>query len=425
MRIWGQGPMGLYAMGTPKVATPAASVRAKPSESPRDAAMRDSHWPGAASCAAIFAVSFNLRPVLTSLPPLFPDLEKAKLASSSELAILASLPVLCFSLFSLIVQPLRRLAGERRAITITMLLLTTSVLARGISRTLLLPMTVLSAGAITVLTALLAAVMKDFASRSATILTCYLIGLYSGAALGSAVSVPIYVSSGKSLPIALGAWAIPTALGLFIWLIYRSHDPPTPTTASPATANASKRSVLRWRLAWLISAFMGLQACLYYAALNWLPMILHHRGLSLEYGGTLVSTLNLGGLAAAFIVPPIAAKASMRRVLPLSTAILSVASMIAVYYAPIQSAAIWCITLGLAQGSAIALATSYVVNKSGDAKTATSLSAMSQGIGYLIAAIGSLALGEVWVHGSFGPEAFLWLFIAVGSSQLILGLIVA
>jgi CP family cyanate transporter-like MFS transporter len=71
------------------------------------------------------------------------------------------------------------------------------------------------------------------------------------------------------------------------------------------------------------------------------------------------------------------------------------------------------VILGIAQGAGFALALTLIVLRSPDARVASQLSAMAQGVGYLIAACGPLLVGLLrgWT-GSFDTGALLYLLIA-------------
>jgi len=60
----------------------------------------------------ITVLAFNLRAAITSLPPLFPELSARLGLSAPAITALATIPVLCFGLFSGVAAPLSRRFGE-------------------------------------------------------------------------------------------------------------------------------------------------------------------------------------------------------------------------------------------------------------------------------------------------------------------------
>jgi CP family cyanate transporter-like MFS transporter len=64
----------------------------------------------------ILVLAANLRAAITSLPPIFPEIESALHVSAGVLAVLAAIPVLCFGFFSSAGAPLSRRLGEDRVL---------------------------------------------------------------------------------------------------------------------------------------------------------------------------------------------------------------------------------------------------------------------------------------------------------------------
>jgi len=64
---------------------------------------------------AVAAAGFNLRTAITSLPPLFPDLQGPLHLSPATLSLLAATPVICFGVvsgFAAALAPFRSMAKE-------------------------------------------------------------------------------------------------------------------------------------------------------------------------------------------------------------------------------------------------------------------------------------------------------------------------
>jgi cyanate permease len=173
----------------------------------------------AISFVVILALSLNLRPSITSLPPIFPELAARLSLSAGQITLLATLPVLLFAVSSLAMPAIRMRIGEDRLVTGSLSLLAISLLARGLFPGVLLLGTALAAAAIGFIGALIPSLASRYNPRSAgAMLGLYLVGLYGGAILGGATSVPIYINTNKSLVIALGVWSFLAILTLPIWI---------------------------------------------------------------------------------------------------------------------------------------------------------------------------------------------------------------
>jgi CP family cyanate transporter-like MFS transporter len=353
---------------------------------------------------AVAAAGLNLRTAITSLPPLFPDLQTRLHLSSATLSLLAATPVICFGVVSAFTAWLNRRYGEEMILQLALVLLTAGLLLRGVAPgAMLFPGTVLAASAIAVLNVLLSSMAKRrWPERAGLLVGIYLTTLSAGAILSSLLSVPLYRSSGGSVRLALGVWALPAALAVLLWLPqlrYRTAGP-APGTADGAAAGAAGTAptragvkVYRYALAWQVTAFMGLQSLLYYAALSWLPTIFQDRGASAVTAGNLLALMGAGNLATSLIVPVLAHRSPSQRALVVPSLLGTAAGLAGSLWAPLGSAPFWVLVLGVSQGSCLGLAIFFMMARAPDADVAASLSAFAQSVGYLAASAGPLEVG--------------------------------
>ena len=374
---------------------------------------------------AVAAAGLNLRTAITSLPPIFPDLQTSLHLSSAALSLLAATPVICFGVVSAFTAWLNRRYGEEMILLVALILLTAGLLLRGVAPgVMLFPGTVLAASAIAVLNVLLSSMAKRrWPERAGLLIGIYLTMLSAGAILSSLLSVPLYDSSG-SLQLALGVWAVPAALAVLLWLPqlrYRSvgrapaaADGTVPEAdGAPAPARAGVK-VYRYALTWQVTAFMGLQSLLYYAALSWLPTIFQDRGDSAVTAGNLLALMGVGNLATSLVVPVLAHRRPSQRGLVVPSLIGTAAGLAGSLWAPLGSAPFWVLVLGVSQGSCLGLAIFFMLARAPDAGVAASLSAFAQSVGYLVASAGPLVVGLL--HSATGswnlPVALLLVLCA-------------
>jgi CP family cyanate transporter-like MFS transporter len=342
---------------------------------------------------AVAAAGFNLRTAITSLPPLFPDLGTRLHLSATALSVLAATPVICFGVVSAFAAWLNRRFGEEPILLVALGVLTAGLLLRGAAPAVLLfPGTALAASAIAILNVLLSSMVKRrWPERAGLLIGIYLTMLSLGAILSSLLSVPLYRSSGGSVRLALGLWAAPAALAALLWLPqlrYRAHLPaPVPVPAP------GRIKVYKYALTWQVTAFMGLQSLLYYAALSWVPTIFQDRGASAVTAGNLLALMGVGNLATSLIVPVLAQRAHGQRALVLPSIIGTAAGLTGVLWAPLGQAPLWILVLGVSQGACLGLAIFFMMARSPNPGVAASLSAFSQSVGYLAASAGPLEVG--------------------------------
>jgi MFS transporter, CP family, cyanate transporter len=390
---------------------------------------------------AVAAAGFNLRTAITSLPPLFPDLQTRLHLSSAELSLLAATPVICFGVVSAFAAWLNRRFGEEAILLAALGVLTAGLLLRGADPAILLfPGTALAASAIAILNVLLSSMVKRrWPERAGLLIGIYLTALSVGAILSSLISVPLYRSSGGSVPLALGLWAAPAALAVLLWLPqlrYRSAGsvPVGPGGLAPVGPGAlvtpaggpvtGRIKVYRYALTWQVTAFMGLQSLLYYAALSWLPTIFQDRGSSAVTAGNLLALMGVGNLATSLIVPVLAHRTPSQRALVVPSLIGTAAGLAGSLWAPLGQAPLWVLVLGISQGSCLGLAIFFMMARAPNPGVAASLSAFAQSVGYLAASAGPLEVGLL--HTATGSwDIPVVLLLVLSAFELVVGLLAA
>jgi len=221
----------------------------------------------------------------------------------------------------------------------------------------------------------------------------YLLCLAAGAILGSLLAVPLYQSSGGSVRLTLGLWALPALAAALAWLPqWRFRTTPAgPGGGRPDGSRLVK--VSRHLLAWQVMGFMGLQSLIYYSALSWLPILLRDRGAGAVHAGSLLALMNFGNAVTALVAPMLAQRARDQRWLIVATVTVSAVGLAGLWFGPLGGAAAWTLLFGLGQGAALGLAIYFTAARAPDPVTSASLSAFTQGGGYLVATAGPLAVG--------------------------------
>ena len=368
----------------------------------------------------IVVLAFNLRGSITSLPPLFPELSTSLHLSPAAIAALAATPVLCFGVFSGVAAPLSRRYGEERVLLAALALLAVGLVGRGaLPGRLLFPGTVLASAAIALMNVLLPSLVKRrYPARAGLLIGVYLLSLAAGAILASLIAVPMFQASGGSVPLALGIWALPAAVAALVWL------PQWRFRTAPAGARPPEQrrllKVSRYLLAWQVMGFMGLQSLIYYATLSWLPTLFRDRGADPVHAGTLLALMNIGNAVTLMLVPVLAHRTRDQRWLVALTVASAAVGLTGAWFAPMGGAAIWVVLLGFGQGAALALAVYFTVARAPDPVSSASLSAFTQGAGYLVATTGPLVVG--FLHTATGNWTVpVVVLLAVLAAELAVG----
>lgn len=336
-------------------------------------------------------VGLNLRPALSSLAPLLPRIEDEGVFSVLTLSMLTTLPVLCLGLFAPFAPWLAQRLGMERSLALALVVLSAGLALRGFSNApLLFTGTILAGAAIGILGTLLPALVKRELADKADLMTgVYTMALCLGGALGAGLSIPLADFFG-SWSVSLMSWASLSLTSLAVWLIIMPQPLPDKQVK---VSNSRIRSLLNQPLAWQIMLLMGSQSSLAYIVFGWLPTLLVRQGYSESEAGWLMGLSILTQLSSAIAAPWIARMSKDQRpALMLVLALIGIGLWMLLLGSP---ALRWpgAIVLGLGQGGSFSLALTLIVLRSGDSKIAGELSALAQGGGYTLAAMGPLIVG--------------------------------
>lgn len=338
-------------------------------------------------------ISLNLRPTLTSVPPLVGALRTDLQMSAAALALLTALPLLVFGLFSTSVPAIARAVGPQRAVTVALALLAATLLLRaGGGPGVLLVGTALAAVAIATSNVLIPGLIRRRHSHRAGLATgLYAMALGMGATLGAATAVPLQQSFGGRWQPALAAWAVPALIAFGAWhVVGRRTDS---SLAVPVVAGPRSRMV-RQPVAWAVLVFLGLQSLIFFTLIAWLPAFFQDLGYSPARSGLLLALAQLAGVPGSLIVPQLAMRSRHQVGYVAATVTLSVVGLLGLVLAPTSLPELWSVCAGIGS-SAFPLGLALIVLRT-HAPTATdALSGFAQGGAYLIAALGPVLAGSL------------------------------
>jgi CP family cyanate transporter-like MFS transporter len=367
---------------------------------------------------SLIMVALNLRPALSSVAPVLPEIMRDTGLSAAGAGLLTTAPVLCLGLFGPLAPVISRWMRSERVVFLFLAVLAVGLLVRGVGTVAALligsGLIGIAIGIVNVLLPVL--IKKDFSGSPALMTGVYTMALSTGAALASGLTVPLSKWMDGSWPLALAAWVVPVLGAMAVWM---------PRLKGASEASLGPRVDLRgiWTnaLAWQVTLFMGLQSALAYAVFGWLAPILRDRGMNDISAGALVSVSIIAQVVAALVTPVLATRGRDQRPAVVICMVLNMAGLLGCVLGPLSAALLWAVILGLGQGASFALALTLIVLRSADARTAGQLSSMAQGVGYCLAATGPLLVGVL--HGWTGSWSALGiLFLAIGSGALLAGL---
>ncbi len=346
-----------------------------------------------ASTVVIFLLAINLRPAVTSLGAALPDIS---VAGNLVAAVLVALPLWAIGLGGWATPWLCGRVGAHRTVTVGLGGLVLSLAGRVLGgSSQLLVGTALACLSI----AVLGTMLPLLAGGSAA----FTFGLGLGSTAGALVTPAVVMSS--SWRYALGLWAIVALLTMQMW--QRTPDealvaPQRATGTTPAAA---------------LTIHFGLISTVTFLVMGWLPGILRDAGVSPTTAGTCLAVSMAMGLPMMLLVPGWTRRWRNQTLLVVVLATPNVIGVTGLLLAPAAAPWLWAVATGAGMGS-LAFALTTISLRSKD--SSLSLSAMVQGVGYVIAGFGVLACG--WLHTHTGTwQTPLLLVLAILLGQITSG----
>ncbi|QKW33666.1 MFS transporter [Actinomadura sp. NAK00032] len=346
----------------------------------------------------IVLVAVNLRPAIAAVGPVLTEISDEFGLSGTAAGALTTLPLVFFGSYGLVAAFLPRAPRGETLLVSAMALLVGGLVLRLLDGPAALFAGSLVAGiAISIGNIAMPGIIKrDHPTRITTVTAVYTVAVTVGASLSSGVVVPVEHAFDSSWRLPLGLLAVPAALAGLLW-VPRARRAAHAARSAPPAAHRRGVTALVWRsgLAWNVTVFMGLQSLLAYVVLGWLPTICQDRGMDEAAAGYVLALTSGVQAIGSLAVPVLARRTRDQRPLVVATAVLALVGFAGTTWAPIGSVWGWAVVLGFGQGLGFATALSFIGLRAHDAQVAAQLSGMAQGVGYVIAALGPLALGAL------------------------------
>lgn len=347
---------------------------------------------------ALVLVALNLRPAIASVAPLLDAIAADLRMTPTALGVLTALPVVCMGLFAPLAPVLSSRVGAGRALLGCLAVLAAGCAVRGVAGAAgLFAGTALAGAGIAVAGALLPPLVRaHFPDRTGPVTGLYTGGLITGALLAAVATDPLRALLG-SWPVALACWALPALGALAGWVALTRDGRAAPGEASPAAPDAHAASGQPWRDrgSWLVTAFMGGQSLLYYAALAWLAARYTALGVPAATAGLLLGVFSATQLVSALLLPALAHRTGDTRPYVAGSLAATTAALLLIAFAPQVAAWLWVALLGLGVGGQFALALTLVADAAPSPAGAARLSGMAFAVGYCLAALGPFAVGAL------------------------------
>ncbi|HWK98362.1 MAG TPA: MFS transporter, partial [Parapedobacter sp.] len=258
----------------------------------------------------IILVATNLRAPITSVGPVVPQIQDALHLSNTLTGLITTIPLLAFAVLSPIAS---ELAGKWRMEVLlwaAIWAIGLGLLIRASSNTALLFSGAALVGCgIAFGNVLVPPFIKQrFPHRIGLVTGIYSVAMNITASLASGFSIAIGHWTGQGWKGSIGVWFVFSVIAIIFWapqLKRRSSEAPV---GQSAVRRQPGTSMLRSRLAWYITIFMGLQSLLFYCSVAWLPVVLQDWGMVSEKSGWVLSFVQFTQLPIVFVGPIIAGR---------------------------------------------------------------------------------------------------------------------
>jgi len=359
----------------------------------------------------------NMRLPITMMPGLISALKQTLGLPSSMAGFITTIPLLTFAIMSPIIARLGHRFGNELIIYLMLIVLATGSYLRVVPSMMLLFIGTLLVGiGVDGGNVLIPAIIKDnFPKRIELATSSYTLSMVFVGSLGTGLSG--LMAAHWSLTSSMAILSVIGLVNLIVWIPNLKYNHRAPLMTKASNQRDKRPSVWRLPLAWIVTAFFGLQALVYYSLLTWLPTIFMARGFSVVVAGNLVTIMQLSGLPMSFLVPATSGKKAgvVTMIIVIGVGFMAGAAGILLPGLSFGLAVILCVLLGLGSGAAFSLAVVFFTQKTTNGFETADLSGMAQSAGYLLAAFGPVIFG--WLGSHVGWGLVLWL--AIGFSALL------
>jgi CP family cyanate transporter-like MFS transporter len=360
-------------------------------------------WAGRALAVVgvVFAAA-NLRTAVAALSPIVAHVDDDIPLDPLGLGLLGTLPPLCFAVFGLLAPVLQSRVRLETLLVVPLVLVVLGHFVRAVAPSfplLAIGSALAFAGMGVANVALPPVVKKYFPDRVGLMTSVYATVLSLMTFVPPLVAVPVADAAGWR--VSLGLWSVFAIAAVVPWIGLllrerrgRERAAPTDDTASIAIvpATAAGRT---WRspLAWGMAVLFGTTSLNVYAMFAWLPQLLiEDAGVSQAEAGSLLSLYAAVGLPASIIVPVLAVR--LRSVWPLLIAGIAfyVSGYAGLLFVPETLTWLWVSLAGA--GPLLFPLTLVLINlRTRTGAGSVALSGFTQGVGYIVGAIGPLVFG--------------------------------
>lgn len=349
----------------------------------------------ALAVVAVLSLAVTMRGGAASPGPLIDSITGAFGLGETAGGIVSALPGLCFGAVGILAVPIGRRLGLTGTILLAAALAAAGLLLRPLvgSYALFVMLSAVALAGPAIGNVLLPAWIKRHGGTSTVLLmTIYTVMIAVSGGLGSLLAVPV-ADARAGWRGSLLLWGLIALPGLLVWgLVLRRTGHDFPPRALLGDDDRGEGSLLRSPTAIALTVLFGLQSMNAYVQMGWLPRIYIDAGLAPAVAGALTALISGLGILGGLVMPSVAARTRRLRWIVLALGVITAAGYAGLLVAPHTLAVLWAVLLGIG-GFTFSTAIALIPLRSGDPQVTARLSGMVQPVGYVLAAIGPMAVG--------------------------------
>ncbi|MGO4613418.1 CynX/NimT family MFS transporter [Nocardia sp. 2YAB30] len=374
---------------------------------------------------AMAAAGFCLRPPITGMGAALGFVPDATGLDPALVGWVVTVPLWCYAAGGILTPRLAARWGPARAVAIALAIMALGQAVRVAGGAgLLLAGTTVTAMATAVVATLLPVIAGRSDAGMARLTAIYVPAIGIGSAAGAFLTAP--VSAAASWRWGLGLWAPLCALAAFLWLHAQWWPVERFSFANPSASQGNSVPwcwALRRRLSWSMAFLFAAWAVTAFGVSSWLPSIYRDAGIDSAHAAVLLGIAAVAGLPVATVLPGVLRRSCRGRWrdLPIVVATaIPAAGLLGLWRMPTTVPWLWAVAIGVGLG-ALSLVLTLVPLSTPEPEWATTVSAVTHGLGYALAGGGVATLSALHVHtDDWGP--ILWSLLAMCVVQVAAGM---
>jgi CP family cyanate transporter-like MFS transporter len=331
-------------------------------------------------------------------------------------AIVTTAPVVCFSLVGLLASRIISRVGVQLTGIAVLAVITIALVGRALSpeRVTFVVWTLALLAATAVGNVLLPIAGKRyFPDRLPSINALAGAAVVAGSSLGALGSGFVFGET-DSWRVALGAWATVSLVSLLPWLGLMARGR---YVGEEPGSGVGHGTTMRKTKSWQLALCFGLVSAQAYAQLGWFPAILIDAGLPYGEAGALLGLLTITGIPATLMLPWAMKHLSNRTVPPIIFGTSTALGWLGILVMPTTLTWLWAVLIGVGAGS-FAWTLTMIAQHASTPRGSAELSSFTQGIGFLIAAVGPLGIEGLYLASGGWTWSVLALALIAGLMAL-------